>query len=533
MRVGHASGSAASSWVTTSCSMLEKDASYRKLPHEGQLYRLGGVSFEGQGNDSLQFLVISGEGKSSWDMLWSDYSGAFDMEKSSNTTLFIPWRAPHSPFFLVSYQSVNIHVARAKKRDSGLLVSHNVTCGAHLRRATQLASEMVLDDRNHLRQIDRETGVRIEVLDNEEVFRYPVRQPFFRKRSNSSGLVTACTQLTVDRLQRLESMAQMYAGPVSAVVYVGFRGQAAAELEQVNRFWNSSVVLTEFVDLHLVFDENKPWYATGLTNESHGLNPYPVNFLRQYAIEQAMTDWVLYLEADMATVPNAHNIIVERWDDMMAVNEKSNEAVFVVPIYHSRSTNSSEMMEQIPSNKSELKLMLKPDYPKPLKRMGKRYRSHSALNYDKWESVADGVFIPYDESGNPRAILEKRQEPYFIIRKKAMPPYNVLFAGMGQDKETHTRDISACGFVFYLHPYLFAVDFEQRLDIGGWTNPPRKGNAGWRQIFAHSMHEAYKQEIHKGRAMNVGTFSCCNEGLHESSARIRGVKVPPIPNSSI
>lgn len=529
--VGGASGSSETDWVTARCKLLESDASYRELPRGGQLYRLGDASLGERATDSQQFVVIAGKERSSWDMLFSDFSGAFDQVKSTNTTLFIPWKEPHSPVFLVLYQQADVYIVRVQKRNAALAGSNVTnTCSVQLQRAAGLAGEVALGDGNRVRHIDGETGVQVELLDSEETFRYPVREPFFRRRLNSSGLVTVCTQLTVDRLQRLEALAATYAGPVSAVVYIGFRGEASAEVEQVARLWNSSTTLQQFVDLHLVYDDNRPWYATGLTKENHGSNPYPVNYLRQYAVERATTDFVLYLEADMATVPNAHSFIAKRWDDMLKVNAGSNGTVFVVPIYYSKSTNSSDMMERIPSNKSELKMMQAPSHPKRLMRMGERYKSHAALAYGKWESSTDGAFVPYDVSGNPKAILEKKQEPYFIIRKQLMPPYNVLFAGMGQDKETHTRDTNACGFVFYLHPSLFAVNFEQKQELDGWTNPPRRGNSGWRQIYAHSMHEAYKQELYRaGRGSQGGKFLCNSEGLQETSARSRQFKIPPMP----
>uniref|UniRef100_A0A7S4JVW0 Uncharacterized protein n=1 Tax=Odontella aurita TaxID=265563 RepID=A0A7S4JVW0_9STRA len=221
----------------------------------------------------------------------------------------------------------------------------------------------------------------------------------------------------------------------------------------------------------------------------------------------------------METVPNAHGLLAERWEEMMRVHTENDEAaVFVVPIYSPKSgmSSSTPKIERAPSSKITLTAE-----PRSFERS--RYMSHQALNYNGWEStLVNSTFLPFHESGNPRAVLHRRQEPYFIIRKNDTPPYNVLFMGMQQDKETQVRDTNACGFIFFLHPDAFAVDFPHA-DLSastGWTNLRRLNQDTWRQAFVHYTQEAYKQELHKAMMASKGNaFRCSQSRLHEVSAR--------------
>mmetsp|Transcript_8918 Transcript_8918/g.26712 ORF Transcript_8918/g.26712 Transcript_8918/m.26712 type:complete len:624 (-) Transcript_8918:135-2006(-) len=523
------------SWEVTSCARVDADASYRPLPRGGVLRRLANVSNapdEG-GSSSRKFLVLSGVGGGSWDMLWSDYSGAFDRPKAPNSTLFVPWREPHVPLFLVAYsrRPVDVHILQVDKKGSRAPKNGGdiVRCGervlsaalaATCQTSTALRGSTTSWDPSRSRK-----DARLEVVDSEETFRYPVRKPYFLKRSDQTGTVTVCTQLTVDRLERLEALAKTFAGPISAAMYLGFRGNITEEMDVLLQFWESSTVLQRHVDLHVVFDDKKPWYAVGVNDCFHGLNPYPINFLRQFAVEHATTEWILYLEADMSTVPNAHGLIMRGWDDMMKFHQKNNGmAVFTVPIYHSRFSDSREILVRTPSNKSELISMLSPGHPRPLTKMP--YMSHWKLNYREWERVSNGTFLTYHKFGNPKIIVTYKQEPYFIIRRQEMPPYNVMFMGMHNDKITQVKDTNVCGFQFFIHPDLYAINFNH--DVGEsvhpgaseWLDPSRTKNATWRQAYAHAMHEAYKEEVHEAMSVIDGrSFLCGSEGLRVRSSQ--------------
>jgi hypothetical protein len=64
--------------------------------------------------------------------------------------------------------------------------------------------------------------------------------------------VAIASQMTIDRLPVLESMAESWAGPISAVVLLS---NPEAELKQIHSLRNRSAVIRKNVDFHLVHGE--------------------------------------------------------------------------------------------------------------------------------------------------------------------------------------------------------------------------------------------------------------------------------------
>lgn len=491
------------------------------LPKGGVLYRLGGIQTEQIEKRATSATNIrrsihvtievstatASAGVPSWDMLWSDYHGAFGQRIVNTTVISIPWREPHSPLFLVLYNGGDDADVRYVVEDS--------------QRASKEALQVVQ-------------------IDNDEVFRYPRRELNFRSRlsrtDNSTGaaLVTLCTQLTPERLPYLEQIAKAWRGPISAVIYVGFRSDQSQELQTVGNFWdNGPTDVRSNVDLHLVYDDKRPWFATGSDeNNRNGQNPYPINLLRQVAIEAARTEWVYLIEADMLPRPDAHSIIEDTWDDMMNVYEKNGRgSAFIVPLYKSYDNIDANTLNQLPTSKKTLlsqtvksqtiaggnavkgnvlmrsKSVDKTVAPKfSYARAGTWHATHRLMDYKGWEALTDGnkTFLPFHESGNKGTICNppkenySPQEPYYIAKKEDMTPFNVLFAGMYWDKVAQQNDMCNCRFAFYIHPELFSVLFRAPPTSNGfWAS--MFGKIGWRQQFVFGLQPVYFQEVWKAK----------------------------------
>ena len=453
------------------------------LPRGGVLYRFGGVlptySPTGQRQRRRIEIEISSECNEdnnvvpSWDMLWSDYHGAFGQNitaatidgSSDKTTLYIPWRSESQvrPLFLVLYNCGNeTVVVRYVEENIG---QSNIP--------------------GRYRQ-------RIREIDSDEVFRYPRRELNFRSRmGNNSGLVTLCTQLTTERLHHLKYIAQAWQGPISAVIYVGFRYKMEVDMQRVIEFWDKGQEeIRHYVDLHLVYDDKRPWYPSG-TDETKFLtqNPYPINLLRQISIDAARTEWIYLVEADMISVRNGHGVVSDIWEEMMAVYaDKGPGTAFIVPLYAVPSGVNENTLKQLPSSKDVLlgkgkvstggsiihgsmSLLKKSEdivlegANLPILSVANdvRRKESIAMDYNAWESQEPKgkneapSFIPFHQSGDEGMICRPPagfgpQEPYFIAKRADMPPYNVLFAGMHWDAVAQINDMCNCGFSFYIHP---------------------------------------------------------------------------------
>jgi len=255
---------------------------------------------------------------------------------------------------------------------------------------------------------------------------WPKRTLKYLTRTSDLGQITLCTQLTIERLERLVHLSKTWLGPISAAIYVGYRTQAADDILKIRSAWFGESNMQTWVDIHLVYAKGKSWFSfTDIKN------PYPVNLMRQISVENTNTAFVLYIEADIQVQDNAH-------EKIMAINRDgySEKSAFVLPLF-----SSSTVPTQVQSYSN-------------FKPIG--YQSHQGLAYSKWKQTSDIMTYRGKTSipGEPSKI--NNQEPYFVVRKSVMPAYDVLYWSMIGDKVQHINDMS--DFDFYVLPGCFLVD---------------------------------------------------------------------------
>ena len=473
--------------------------------HNGYIYIiLGDHVFSPKA--SKQQLIISGRDSAMFDVLMggSEERGAFEVEKAAGESvlvydsddIFTTSTGMGAPTWLVLYKNeqanVLVHLA-VKEEFDGRGDKQQL-----LLPATACPKGVDSSDESEYRKLTESFRLL------SQKFNEPQRRPFFRRRTGkdaSPGLVTLCTQMTVDRLPRLLAQATNFAGPISAVVFVGRYKSAEEEIKEVETAWESSEVMQQYVDIHLVIDGGKPWFISAATDEGHGRNPYPINLLRQESINRAETKWVFVVEGDIIPAPRAHDVIRSVWEDMLREEKRLLEAnhsppgvAFVVLLYHASSKDpnaffdwfSSPLSKRVPKNKEDLVASVaKGD----VMRMSDVYASHSGFDYPSWEARRDSAFAPYTWVSGA--------EPYHISRKDKVPPFDPLFAGMTNDKTSQLEDMGEAGFHFAVHPFLYAVNFDSDGIGESWI--PLSQQSYWRDDFVNFMHTIdfndYKRRI--------------------------------------
>ena len=385
----------------------------------------------------------------------------------------------------------------------------------------------------------------------QEQFAEPKRMPFYKMAQGgpSSPKLTICTQLTINRLVRLDAMARSWHGPISAVMYVGYRGDKDEEMAELNEYWKQSDALQTFVDLHVIFKSEKPWFSwKGMV-----LEPYPINLLRQIAVEYARTDYIMYAEGDMVPSPEGYDTITSTWDELLTVDNPATHggtrAAITVPLYYTEIC-PDDLLEEVPATKKDLIDMANAygsdatknrKGGKGLRRMSRRYPNCMDYDYDGWEAAdpnnPDSLFLPYDgkepefkyvapdKHRTPEGKLYVRkmsgQEPYFIIHKDGMPPYDVLYWSMLGDKTTHVVDLIQSGYRFLIHRDVYFVNFADNNVRDRMEKPPddikKKGklrvkttkNKHWDWIARDSgdWRWQFVSFIHQKVAGNIGMSS--------------------------
>ncbi|CAJ0575796.1 unnamed protein product, partial [Mesorhabditis spiculigera] len=221
----------------------------------------------------------------------------------------------------------------------------------------------------------------------------------------------------MERFQFFERLAESWQGPISAAVY-----GSDAELFQLMEFWKSSKLgkTRKNIGLHGVFKKG-PFY--------------PINYLRNVAINATRSEFIFLLDVDFLPSRGLEGALLSSTDEFAA------NSVLVVPAFEMNRTGTSELLD-----KEEL-----------LKEWDlgnvQRFRSdvwpqgHAPTNYSRWR-----------ESGAQYATSWAQDyEPYFMIRKSDCPLYDRRFVGFGWNKVAHAMQLNRLGFKFNVHPSGFIL----------------------------------------------------------------------------
>ena len=233
--------------------------------------------------------------------------------------------------------------------------------------------------------------------------------------------VSIVVQLSFDRLPMLEKLCSFWNGPVSAAVFV-----SDFETSQLINFVSQSNVLTDRknVAYHLVFRNS---------NEKI----YPINMLRNVALQNAKTGYVFLCDVDFAPMPNLYEYIISH----LSSAPITKQSALIVPAFE-----SLRNIFAMPETKSQL-----------LEELGKEtvttFRSyvwpqgHAATNFTTWKTAKK----PY------QVFWEPDFEPYVVVPKQICPLYHKSFTGYGWNKISHIMELDAAGFTFQVLPYGFVI----------------------------------------------------------------------------
>ncbi|KAI1301775.1 LARGE xylosyl- and glucuronyltransferase 2 [Halotydeus destructor] len=232
--------------------------------------------------------------------------------------------------------------------------------------------------------------------------------------------VTLVAQLSMDRLQMVESLCKHWEGPISLALYM-----SDSEVQQFYGYVTESDILRERKNIgyHIVYRDG---------------SYYPINTLRNIALSQVTTPYVFLTDVDFLPMFSLYDYL-KRSVGALGLESTSKKAL-VVPAFETQRYRIS-----FPKTKAELLSMLD---------MGTlftfRYhvwtRGHAPTNYQKWRTAT----IPY------RITWEVDFEPYIVVRRD-IPEYDSRFVGFGWNKVSHIMELYAQGYEFIVLPNAFII----------------------------------------------------------------------------
>jgi len=181
-------------------------------------------------------------------------------------------------------------------------------------------------------------------------------------------------------------------------------------------------------------------------------NVFPRNLLRNVALDNAHTSYVLVLDIDLVPSANAHEQLTKNLQSLHKSSSPSTPYALVVPAFERSSKfGGNYNMSDITSAKSRL-LEIRNENPQACDVFLKKakYQAHNATNYDKWYNTNNGEIYSID--------YEVDYEPYVVVKRDGnLPPFWEHFTGFGRNKLEWIEELHLSGTKFVVAPDTFVV----------------------------------------------------------------------------
>lgn len=231
--------------------------------------------------------------------------------------------------------------------------------------------------------------------------------------------VTLVAQLSIDRLQMLESICKHWEGPISLALYIS-DGEAQRFLDYALN--SETLQARRNVGYHIVYKDGQF---------------YPVNYLRNIALKQVQTEYVFLADIDFLPMKGLHAYLKTQ---VVNQNLEDTKKALIVPAFETLRyrldfpKSKSEVIHQL--NLGTLLTFRYHVWPK----------GHAPTNFAKWRTA----ITPYTVEWEPDF------EPYIVI-KKDCPRYDPRFVGFGWNKVSHIMEVDAQGYEFVVLPNAFII----------------------------------------------------------------------------
>lgn len=230
--------------------------------------------------------------------------------------------------------------------------------------------------------------------------------------------VTLVAHSSMDRLQLVEALLKHWEGPVSLSLYL-----SDTEAQQFLRFSSRSHVFEKRknVGVHLVYKDG---------------DFYPVNYLRNVALQQAKTKFVFLTDIDFLPLPGLYEKLKRK-----AVTYNMKQKAIVIPAFE-----TFQYKLDFPNSKSKLLELLDSGIISTF-RYSVWPEGHRATNFHRWRSATKDYKIKW----------EKDFEPYVLLERENMPLYDPRFIGFGWNKVSHIMHLHALKYEFIVAADAFIV----------------------------------------------------------------------------
>lgn len=276
--------------------------------------------------------------------------------------------------------------------------------------------------------------------------------------------VCIITHLSPDRLEKLEELAEVWKGPISAAIFVKSESEITGLASRLNALQSEAQL-----DVHAV------WPKADL---SHNQMPYPINFLRNVAWNQAACSTIFHVDVDFLpsqTHSDVKNGVSREWRSNSC---NRNKCVFVAPSFNVHTTARRRRIR----SKDDIRSLVSTNDAVASAPFWNS--AHQAVDYDRW----------FTSSRSYEAKYELWFEPYLIFSRDDTPKFDPMFVYTGMNKASHALEISLSKrFIVLPNLFVYQTDGEDRGHF--WStkdNYESESRFLWNQIFLRRLVKEYQ-----------------------------------------
>ena len=230
--------------------------------------------------------------------------------------------------------------------------------------------------------------------------------------------ITLVTHTSMDRINSLQKLIKSWKGPISVALYIEEKHAKNATNSLTN--WLCTKRRSN-VQIHIV-EQYGRWY--------------PKNHLRNIAMVNVITDYVLAVDVEIVPMPVLYEQLVAYLPKFFE-NRTSHHNVLVIPTFTVYNNISFPLFKEDVVGQ----------WNKTVRAFSNARLNCSGdpTNYDHWIEAKNVYEVGYVFN----------YDPFIVIKRNASPRYDELFLRTPYDHVSYVYELYSRGFHFWIHPYGF------------------------------------------------------------------------------
>merc|ERR1712228_220598 len=285
-----------------------------------------------------------------------------------------------------------------------------------------------------------------------DIINYPIIPKFIcSKKERDDIRISIVTQTSMDRLDLIHLIAQNWSGVICVAIYIRLEESLLHSMQLIVELFEEIEAQTNaLLDVSLLF-ETDYLYKQRFDNGLHSVM-YPVNHLRNLALQTATTELVLLTDGDFMPSKDFHSIASKQYDlasQQFIKTNSSTNIVLIIPAFefgssyfgYSKKQKIAKQKAIKKEEKNQEKITNLNQLPLSKERVCELYRNdkvrgfhihrctacHTPTNYSKWMKASSPYIIRYKAS----------YEPYIMTKRIGSHRYDARFRGYGWNKIVH------------------------------------------------------------------------------------------------